>query len=93
MGRFLRCYHLSRLRKLIKVAERIKHQGKSNPYLCSVDGTKKAEIAKYALHHGNLAAVRHFGKDFPEPNTLKESTIRGWKGMKWARERAKVEKK
>ena len=44
-----------------------------------MDGTKKAEIAKHALHHGNLAAVRHFSKDFPELNKLKESTIRGWK--------------
>ena len=61
------------------VAKTIKLQGKRNPYLHSVDDTKKAEIAKYALNHGNLAAVRHFIKEFPEPNTLKERTIRGWK--------------
>jgi len=36
-------------------------------------------VAKYALHHGNLAAVQHFSKDFPERNMLKKSTIRGWK--------------
>jgi len=60
-------------------AKTIKLQGKRNPYLCSVDDTKKAEIAKYASNHGNMAAVRHFSKEFPEPNTLKESTIRGWK--------------
>jgi len=53
----------------------IKRQGKHNPYLCSVDGTKKAEIAKYALHHGNLTAVRHFSKDFLGPNMLKECTM------------------
>ena len=26
-----------------------------------------------------MAAVRHFSSEFPEPNTLKESTIRGWR--------------
>ena len=61
------------------VAKTIKLQGKRNPYLRSVDNKKKAEIAKYALNHGNMAAVQHFSKEFPEPNTLKESTIREWK--------------
>jgi len=26
-----------------------------------------------------MAAVRHFSAEFTQPNTLKESTIRGWK--------------
>ena len=66
----------------------IKQQGKHNPYLRSVDDTKKAEIAKYALNHGNLTAVQYFSTEFTEPNTLKESTIRGWKA-KYLDERKK----
>ena len=59
----------------------VKLQGKRNPrnpYLKSVTPRKKAEIAKYATENGILASIRHFSKDFPD-NTLKESTVRGWK--------------
>ena len=51
--------------------------------LASVIPTKispeqKAMIARYAANNGIVKAVRQFSKDFPE-NSLKESTIRGWK--------------
>ena len=39
---------------------------------------QKAFIARYAANHGIVNAIRWFSKDFPE-NSLKESTIRGWK--------------
>ena len=45
---------------------------KHHPYL------KISIMAKYAANHGIVNAVRQFSKDFPE-NSLKESTIRGWK--------------
>ena len=60
------------------VSDVIKQQGKRNPYLKSVTPEKKAKIAKYAAESGILASIRHFSKDFPD-NTLKESTVRGWK--------------
>ena len=39
---------------------------------------QKAIIARYAVNHGIVNAVRQFSKDFPE-NSLKESMIRVWK--------------
>ena len=36
---------------------------------------EKQEIAKYALTHGNAAAVRKFRKSYPN---LNESTVRPW---------------
>ena len=60
------------------VCNAVKLQGKRNPYLKSVTPKKKAEIAKYAAENGILASIRHFSKEFPD-NTLKESTVRGWK--------------
>ena len=37
-----------------------------------------AVIVRYAVYHGIVNAVSQFSNDFPE-NSLKESTIRGWK--------------
>ena len=50
---------------------------KRHPYL-KILPEQKAIIARYAVNHGIVNAVRQFLKDFPE-NSLKESTIRGWK--------------
>ena len=50
---------------------------KRHPYL-KISPEQKAMIARYAIYHGIVNAVRQFSKDFPE-NSLKESTIRGWK--------------
>ena len=51
--------------------------GKRHPYL-KILPEQKAVIARYAANHGIVKAIRQFLKDFPE-NSLKESTIRGWK--------------
>ena len=51
--------------------------GKRHPYL-KISPEQKAIIARYAANHGIIKAVRQFSKDFPE-NSLKETTIRGWK--------------
>ena len=61
------------------VAKTIKFQGSVICILVQWTMQKKVEIAKYALNHGSFAAVRHFSSEFTELNTLKESTIRGWK--------------
>ena len=50
---------------------------KRHPYL-KISPEQKAIIARYAVNHGIVNAVRQFSKDFLE-NSLKESTIRGWK--------------
>ena len=50
---------------------------KCAPYL-KVTPQQKVTVAKYAAEHGIVNAIRHFKKDFPE-DSLKESTIRGWK--------------
>ena len=50
---------------------------KRHPYL-KISPEQKAMIARYAIYHGIVNTVRQFSKDFPE-NSLKESTIRGWK--------------
>ena len=50
---------------------------KRHPYL-KIFPEQKAIIARYAVNHGIVNVVRQFSKDFPE-NSLKESTIRGWK--------------
>ena len=50
---------------------------KRQPYL-KISPEQKAIIARYAANHGIVNAIRQFSKDFPE-NSLKESTIRGWK--------------
>ena len=50
---------------------------KRHPYL-RISPEQKAIIARYAVNHGIVNTVRQFSKDFPE-NSLKESTIRGWK--------------
>ena len=54
-------------------ADPAKHQ----PYL-KISPDQKAIIARYAANHKIVNAIRQFSKDFPE-NSLKESTIRGWK--------------
>ena len=48
--------------------------GKRHPYLKE----QKAVIARYAANHRIVQVIRQFSKDLPE-NSLKESTIRGWK--------------
>ena len=50
---------------------------KRHPYL-KISPEQKAIRARYAVNHRIVNAVRQFLKDFPE-NSLKESTIRGWK--------------
>ena len=50
---------------------------KRSPYL-KVMPHQKAAIAKYAAENGIVNSIWHFKKVFPE-ETLKESTIRGWK--------------
>ena len=50
---------------------------KRQSYL-KISSEQKAFIARYAANHGIVNAIRRFSKDFPE-NSLKESTIRGWK--------------
>ena len=40
----------------------------------------KAVIAKYASENGIVSTMRHFEKQFA-PNSLKESTICGWKNL------------
>ena len=47
------------------------------PYLKAIP-TQKILVARYAAENGITNAIRHFQKDFPA-NSLKESTIRGWR--------------
>ena len=56
---------------------------KRQPYL-KISPEQKAIIARYAANHGIVNAIRQFSKDFPE-NSLKESTIHGWKKAYGAR--------
>jgi len=44
-------------------------------------GTRKEyEIVKYVcVGYGNAAVIQHFNRESFEPDTLKKSTIRGWK--------------
>ena len=52
---------------------------KRHPYL-KISPEQKAIIARYAANHGIIKAVRRFSKDFPAgENSLKETTMRGWK--------------
>ena len=51
--------------------------GKRNPYL-KLTPEQKATIGKYAAENGIVSAIRHFKGEFPG-DSLKESTIRGWK--------------
>ena len=50
---------------------------KHHPYL-KISPEQKAIIARYAVNHRIVNAVRQFSKDFPE-NSLKENMISGWK--------------
>ena len=50
---------------------------KRHPYL-KITFEQKAIIARYAVNHRIVNAVRQFPKDFPQ-NSLRESTIRRWK--------------
>ena len=51
--------------------------GKRKPYL-KLMPEQKATIGKYAAENGIVNAIRHFKGEFPG-DSLKESTIRGWK--------------
>ena len=52
-------------------------EGKRKPYL-KISSERKAVIGKYAAENGIVSALVHFAPEFPD-NTLKESTVRGWK--------------
>ena len=52
---------------------------KCHPYF------KISIIARCAVNHGIVNAVRQFSNDFPE-NSLKETTIRGWKTETYLKE-------
>ena len=51
--------------------------GKLKPYL-KLTPKQKATIGRYTAENGIVNAIRHFKGEFPE-DSLKESTIRGWK--------------
>ena len=51
--------------------------GKLKPYL-KLTPKQKATIGRYAAENGIVNAIHHFKGEFPE-DSLKESTIRGWK--------------
>ena len=51
--------------------------GKCKPYLKLTD-KQRAAIGCYAAEHGTVNTIHHFARDFPK-DSLKESTIRGWK--------------
>ena len=50
---------------------------KHQPYLKLTD-EQRATIGRYAAEHGTVNVIRHFKGDFPK-DSLKESTICGWK--------------
>ena len=52
--------------------------GKRSPYL-KLTPEKKADIGKYAAENGITSAVRCFSKDLEPGETLKETTVHGWK--------------
>ena len=54
-----------------------KNGGKQKPYL-RILPERKAVIGKYTAENGIVSALVHFAPEFPD-NTLKESTVRGWK--------------
>ena len=58
-----------------EVTEALCDPNKRQAYL-KVSSEQKAIIARYAVNHGIVNAIRQFSKDFPG-NSLKESTIRG----------------
>ena len=43
-----------------------------------ISSERKAVIGKYAAENGIVSTLVHFAPEFPD-NTLKESTVRGWK--------------
>ena len=47
------------------------------PYLKATP-TQKMLVTRYAAENGVASAIRHLQKDFPA-NSMKESTIRGWR--------------
>ena len=50
---------------------------KHSPYLKATP-EQKAVIGRYAAENGIVNLIRRFQKDFPT-DSLKESTVRGWK--------------
>ena len=64
---------------------------KRAPYLKATP-EMKAVVAKYASENGIMSAIRHFEKQFA-PNSLKESTIRGWKNLYQAELKMRVSRK
>ena len=60
-----------------EVTEALCDPNKHQAYL-KVSAEQKVIIARYAANHGIVNAIRQFSKDSPG-NSLKESTIRGWK--------------
>ena len=63
--------------EVTKVPSEGKGTKQRSPYLKATPA-QKALVGKYAAEHGVMNSIRRFQKDFT-PDTLKESTVRGWR--------------
>ena len=74
-----------------EVRDVLSRGSKQGPYLKATP-EMKAVVGKYASETGIMSAIRHFEKQFA-PNSLKESTIRGWRNLYLAELKMRISRK